>query len=293
MLFGTGIVKTVEDFGAQGEAPSHPELLDWLAVTFRSSAAEGGLAWDMKALLKLIVTSATYRQSSRVLPEHLEKDARNRPLAHYPRRRLEAEQLRDQALAVAGLLSPKIGGPSVYPPQPEGLWRVAFNGGENAYKTSTGEDRYRRGLYTIWRRTMPYPSMTTFDAPSRESCTLRRLPTNTPLQAFVTLNDPCFVECAQAFARRIVKEGGATPAARLRWALEVALARPATEAQVASLARLLEAELAHFKEAAADAAKLATSATQPLPEGADPVELAAWTVVANTVLNLDAFLTKS
>jgi hypothetical protein len=292
-LFGTGIVETEEDFGTQGALPSHPELLDWLAVTFRSSAAEGGLAWDMKALLKLIVTSATYRQSSRVLPEHLEKDPRNRLLSHYPRRRLEAEQLRDQALAVAGLLSPKIGGPSVYPPQPDGLWRVAFNGGENAYKTSTGEDRYRRGLYTIWRRTMPYPSMTTFDAPSRESCTLRRQPTNTPLQAFVTLNDPCFVECAQAFARRIVKDGGATPEARSKWALETALARPATEAQMASLSRLLEEELAHFKEAASDATKLATSATQPLPAGADPVELAAWTVVANTLLNLDAFLTKS
>jgi hypothetical protein len=292
-LFGTGIVETEEDFGTQGALPSHPELLDWLAVTFRSSAAEGGLAWDVKALLKLIVTSATYRQSSRVLPEHLEKDTRNRLLSHYPRRRLEAEQLRDQALAVAGLLSSKIGGPSVYPPQPEGLWRVAFNGGENAYKTSTGEDRYRRGLYTIWRRTMPYPSMTTFDAPSRESCTLRRQPTNTPLQAFVTLNDPCFVECAQAFARRIVKEGGATPEARLRWALETALARPATEGQVASLGRLLEAEVAHYKEAAADATKLATSATQPLPAGADPGQLAAWTVVANTLLNLDAFLTKS
>lgn len=292
-LFGTGIVETEEDFGTQGALPSHPELLDWLAVTFRSSAAEGGLAWDMKALLKLIVTSATYRQSSRVLPEHLEKDARNRLLSHYPRHRLEAEQLRDQALAVAGLLSSKIGGPSVYPPQPEGLWRVAFNGGENAYKTSTGEDRYRRGLYTIWRRTMPYPSMTTFDAPSRESCTLRRQPTNTPLQAFVTLNDPCFVECAQAFARRIVKDGGATPGSRVRWALEVALARPATEAQIASLSRLMEAEMAHFKEDAADATKLATSATQPLPAGADPVELAAWTVVANTVLNLDAFLTRS
>lgn len=292
-LFGTGIVETEEDFGTQGALPSHPELLDWLAVTFRSGAEEGGLAWDMKALLKLMVTSGTYRQSSRVLPEHLEKDARNRLLAHYPRRRLEAEQLRDQALAVAGLLSPKIGGPSVYPPQPEGLWRVAFNGGENAYKTSTGEDRYRRGLYTIWRRTMPYPSMTTFDAPSRESCTLRRQPTNTPLQAFVTLNDPCFVECAQAFARRILKDGGATPEARLKWALETALARPATASQVASLGRLLEAELAHYKEAAADAAKLAASATHPLPAGADAAELAAWTVVANTLLNLDAFLTRS
>ena len=161
-LFGSGIVETEEDFGTQGALPSHPELLDWLAVTFRSPAsadpANPGLGWDMKALLKLIVTSATYRQSSRTLPEHLEKDARNRLLAHFPRRRLEAELVRDQALALSGLLSPKIGGPSVYPPQPDGLWRVAFNGRQNTYTTSTGEDRYRRGLYTIWRRTAPYPS---------------------------------------------------------------------------------------------------------------------------------------
>jgi hypothetical protein len=295
-LFGTGLVETEEDFGTQGALPSHPELLDWLAVTFQSPASpdagQRGLAWDVKALLKLIVTSDTYRQSSRILPEHLEKDPRNRLLARFPRRRLEAELVRDQALAVAGLLSPRIGGPSVYPPQPDGLWRVAFNGGENAYRTSTGEDRYRRGLYTIWRRTMPYPSMATFDAPSRESCTLRRQPTNTPLQAFVTLNDPCFVECAQALARRIVKEGGPTAAERLRWALELALARPATDAQLGSLQRLLDAELAHYRSAPADAAKLASSPTQPLPPAADAAELAAYTVVANTLLNLDALLTR-
>ena len=210
-LFGTGIVETEEDFGTQGALPSHPELLDWLAVTFESpkngDPAQLGLGWDVKALIKLIVTSATYRQSSRVSPENLEKDARDRLLAHYPRRRLEAETVRDEALALSSLLSPKIGGPSVYPPQPKGLWRVAFNGGQDAYPTSKGEDRYRRGLYTFWRRTQPYPAMATFDAPSREACTLRRLPTNTPLQAFVTLNDPCFVECAQALARRIVARG--------------------------------------------------------------------------------------
>ncbi len=296
-LFGTGLVETEEDFGTQGALPSHPELLDWLAVTFRSpkssDPAVRGLGWDMKALLKLIVTSGTYRQTSRVLPEHLEKDARNRLLAHYPRRRLEAEMVRDQALALAGLLSPKLGGPSVYPPQPDGLWRVAFNGGENAYKTSAGEDRYRRGLYTIWRRTMPYPAMATFDAPSRESCTLRRQPTNTPLQAFVTLNDPCFVECAQALARRILREGGADAAARLRWALQLATARPAAEPQLVSLRRLLDSELARYRSDTKAATQLASSPIQPLFPNNDPAELAAWTVVANVLLNLDSVLTKN
>ena len=292
-LFGIGLVETEEDFGTQGTLPSHPELLDWLAVTFRSPRAEGGLAWDMKALLKLIVTSATYRQSSKVTADALQKDARNRLLSHYPRRRLDAEAVRDQALAVSGLLSHKLGGPSVYPPQPPGLWNVAFNGGQNNYPTSTGEDRYRRGLYTFWRRTMPPPSMATFDAPSRESCTIRRVPTNTPLQAFVTLNDPVFVECAQALARRLVAEGGADPATRLRYGLRLVLARPATDAQVAALQQLLDAELAHYRNAPAEALKLATDPLGPLPTGADAAELAAYTVIANVLLNLDGALTRS
>ena len=243
-------------------------------------------------LLKLIVTSATYRQSSRVTPEMLEKDARNRLLAHAPRRRLDAEAVRDQALALGGLLSPKMGGPSVYPPQPAGLWNVAFNGGQNGYPTSLGEDKYRRGLYTFWRRTMPYPSMTTFDAPSREACTVRRLPTNTPLQAFVTMNDPVFVECAQSLARRIVREGGADTAARLRFALKLCTARPPADAQVKALAALYESELANYRTDAAAATKLATEPLGPLPANADAAELAAWTVVANVLLNLDAVLTK-
>ena len=296
-LFGVGIVESEEDFGTQGSLPSHPELLDWLAVAFESpksgDPAQFGLGWDMKALLKLIVTSATYRQSSRVTPEMLERDARNRLLAHAPRRRLDAESVRDQALALSGLLSPKMGGPSVYPPQPAGLWNVAFNGGQNAYPTSQGEDRHRRGLYTFWRRTMPYPSMTTFDAPSREACTVRRLPTNTPLQAFVTMNDPAFVECAQSLARRIVREGGADTAARLRFALKLCTARPPADAQVQALAALYESELANYRADAAAAAKLATEPLGPLPADAGAAELAAWTVVANVLLNLDAVLTKS
>jgi hypothetical protein len=265
--------------------PSHPALLDWLAVEFMESG------WDMKALLRSMVTSATYRQSSRVTPVHLAKDPRNRLLARYPRRRLDAEFVRDQALALSGLLAPKIGGPSVYPPQPDGLWQAAFNG-ERTWSTSKGEDRYRRGLYTFWRRTVPYPSMATFDAPSREICTVRRLPTNTPLQALVTLNDPAYVEMSQALARRLLREGGATPPQRARYALSLALARPPQEAQVRALVSLYEKELAHYRGDAEAAKKLATDPLGPLPEGMDAAEVAAWTVVANVLLNLDGVLTR-
>jgi hypothetical protein len=291
-IFGTGLVETEEDFGTQGQFPSHPELLDWLAVTFETPKANGGLGWDMKALLKLIVTSQTYRQSSVASDAARQKDPRNRWLSHYPRRRLEAEAIRDQALALSSLLAPKIGGPSVYPPQPDGLWSVAFNGGQNSYPTSKGDDRRRRGIYTFWRRIAPNPTMTTFDAPSRETCTIRRVPTNTPLQAFVTLNDPVFVECAQSLARRIAAVKGDAPA-RLRWALQLVLARPPSDAQVAALRELYDAELTNYRQRPDEAKKLAVTADLPLPAGADVSELAAWTVVANVLLNLDGVLTKS
>jgi hypothetical protein len=282
-LFGAGLVETEEDFGIQGELPSHPELLDWLAVEFQS----GG--WDMKALLKLIVTSETYCQSSRVTPELVEQDPRNRLLARGARFRLEAEMVRDQALALSGLLSRKLRGPSVFPPQPDGLWQAAFNG-ERTWSTSTGEDRYRRGLYTFWRRTIPYPSMTTFDAPSRETCSARRSRTNTPLQAFVTMNDPVYVEASQALARRIIREGGGTPAERAAFALRLCLVRPPADEQIAALVELYETELAHYQSDAAAAAKLATDPLGPLPEGTEAAEAAAWTVVANVLLNLDGVL---
>ena len=284
-LFGVGLVETEEDFGTQGFLPTHPELLDWLACELR----DGG--WDVKKFLKLVVMSGTYQESSRVTPEVLAKDPRNRLLAHYPRRRLEAENVRDQALALSGLLSQKVGGASVYPPQPDGLWRVAFDG-TRAYPTSMGEDRYRRGLYTVWRRTIPYPSMATFDAPSRESCTFRRLPTNTPLQAYVTLNDPVFVEASQALGRRLIKDGGATVEARIRFGLELVLARPAGKEQVAALAKLYETELAHYRGAEKEAAKLATEPLGALPKEVNAAEAAAWTVIANVLLNLDGALTK-
>jgi hypothetical protein len=226
-----------------------------------------------------------------VTPAALEKDPRNRLLAHYPRRRLDAEFVRDQALALSGLLSEKIGGPSVYPPQPDGLWQAAFNG-ERTWSTSTGEDRYRRGLYTFWRRTVPYPSMATFDAPSREICTVRRVPTNTPLQALVTLNDPAYVEMSQALARRILREGGVTPVQRARYALRLALARPPQPAQVQALVSLYEKELSQYRRDLDAAKKLATEPLGPLPAGMDTAEAAAWTVVANVLLNLDGVLTR-
>lgn len=292
-LFGMGLVETEEDFGTQGTWPSHPELLDWLAIQFQKPKSEGGLGWDTKALIKLLVSTHTYRQSSRASETAQQRDPRNVLLSHYTRRRLEAEAIRDQALAVSGLLSSKVGGPSVYPPQPEGLWTVAFRGAEK-YPTSTGENRWRRSLYTVWRRIAPNPTMATFDAPTRESCTLRRIPTNTPLQAFVTLNDPVYFEAAQAMARRILKEAPQpSTEARLRFALTLAIQRPPTESQINALRTLIDSELARYSADAEAAKKLCTSEELPLPEGADPAELAAWTSVANVLLNLDGFLTKS
>ncbi|CAN5900967.1 PSD1 and planctomycete cytochrome C domain-containing protein [soil metagenome] len=284
-LFGTGLVETEEDFGTQGSLPSHPELLDWLAVDFMEQK------WDIKALLKTMVMSATYRQSAKPSAEALQKDARNRLLSHYARRRLDAEQVRDQALAISGLLSAKLGGPSVFPPQPDGLWRAAFNG-QRSWETSKGEDRYRRGLYTFWRRTVPYPSMATFDAPSRENCTVRRLPTNTPLQAFVTMNDPAYVEMSQSLGRRLMKEGGESVESRVRYGLQLALARPAKDGQISALVQLYQQELTNYQAQPEEAKKLATEPLGALPAGADPAVMAAWTMVANVLLNMDAVLMK-
>ncbi len=285
-LMGRGIVRSEEDFGTQGDLPTHPALLDCLAVELMDNG------WNTKGLVRAVVTSQTYRQSSRVTPELLEKDPENRFLARAPRYRLEAEMVRDQALALSGLLCRKMRGPSVFPPQPPGLWQAAFNG-ERTWSTSTGEDRYRRGLYTFLRRTVPYPSMATFDAPSRETCTVRRVRTNTPLQAFVTLNDPAFVEMSQALARRIVREGGASPRERVAFAVRLCYCRPARPEQVAPLLALYQSELAHYRDRPDDAAALATDPIGPMPDGADAAELAAWTVVANALLNTDAVLTRN
>jgi hypothetical protein len=284
-LFGVGLVATEEDFGTQGLPPTHPQVLDLLAVEFQ----QGG--WNVKDLLRQIVCSATYRQSSTAPDAVLEKDPSNRHLARGPRFRLEAELVRDQALAIAGLLSGKQGGPSVYPPQPPNLWRAAFNS-QRTWATSTGADRYRRGVYTFWRRTVPYPSMAAFDAPSRETCTLRRISTNTPLQAFVTLNDPVYVEAAQALARRMLNEGGGSPAERAAFGLRLALVRPPDDKQAATLVALYDDAIAHYRHDADAAMRMATDPLGPLPAGCDAAELAAWTVVSNVILNLDGVLTR-
>jgi hypothetical protein len=284
-LFGVGLVETEEDFGTQGDLPSHPELLDYLATEYVR------LKWDTKAFLRLIVTSSTYRQSAKATPELTAKDPHNRLLARGPRFRLEAEMVRDQALQISGLLSRKMHGPSVYPPQPPGLWQAAFNG-QRTWTTSTGEDKYRRGLYTFWRRTIPYPSMAAFDAPSRETCAVRRIRTNTPLQAFVTLNDPVYVEAAQALARRIVKEGGTTVDERARFGLRIVTARPANDEQVKKIVGLFDSEKEHYRKDAKAAQAMATDPLGSLPAGMEADDLAAWTVIANVLLNLDAVLTK-
>ena len=284
--FGTGIVKTLEDFGTQGERPSHPELLDWLATELVRTG------WDLKALHRTIVTSAAYRQSSRVTPELLEVDPENRLLARGPRVRLPAETLRDQALAASGLLSRKLHGPSVMPPQPEGLWQVVYSGDQ--WITSPGEDKYRRGLYTFWRRTMPHPAMVTFDAPSREYCAVKRPRTNTPLQALTGLNDPASFEAAQALARRILKETGpgATVEERAVHAFRLCLARRPNAAECARLVELFRSELEHYRAGGKAAEAIATKGLGPAPEGIDLSELAAWTMVSNVLLNLDELIMK-
>jgi len=288
-LFGSGLVETQEDFGSQGQPPLHPELLDWLAVEFMSPTS-GAKPWSWKGLCKTIVMSATYRQSSRVTEELAQRDRYNRLLARGARFRLDAETLRDNALAASGLLSRKMYGPSVMPPQPDGIWRSTYN--SDKWVTAVGEDRYRRGLYTFIKRTSPYPAMTTFDAPSREICTIRRSRTNTPLQSLVTLNDPAFVECAQALARRVTREASETPATRIARALESALVRAPRAAEVATLVGLYERRLAEFRGDLAEARRFATEPLGPIPADADPAELAALTAVCNVILNLDEFLTR-
>jgi hypothetical protein len=282
--FGRGIVETAEDFGVQGEKPSHPELLDWMASEFMQQG------WSMKAMHKLIVMSASYRQTSRATPELLQQDPYNRLYARGPRTRLDAETLRDQALAVSGLLSKKMGGPSVFPPQPDGLWQVVYSG--DKWQTSKGDDKHRRALYTFWRRTMPHPAMTTFDAPSREFCVVQRTRSNTPLQALLLLNDPAYVECAQALARRVVREAGPTVEERAVRAFRLCLSRQPQPHEVQRIIQLYQQQISRYKEDLAAAEKMASSELGSAPEGMDVHQLAAWTVVANVLLNLDEMITK-
>jgi hypothetical protein len=282
--FGHGLVETVEDFGTQGERPTHPELLDWLATGFMRQG------WSLKAMHRLIVTSATYRQSSRATPELIERDPQNRLLARGPRFRVPAETVRDIALQAGGLLNPKIGGPSVFPYQPEGIWTQIYS--SDKWEMSKADEKYRRGLYTFWRRTSPYPAFMSFDAPSRELICTRRPRTNTPLQALTTLNDPSFVEAAEALARRVMKEAAADTNKRAAHAFRLCVSRMPNARELKRLVALYDQELGRFKQDPVAAEKMATAELGKPPENLDLAELAAWTVVANVLLNLDETITK-
>ncbi|MFN0053471.1 MAG: PSD1 and planctomycete cytochrome C domain-containing protein [Planctomycetales bacterium] len=287
-LFGTGIVKTAEDFGSQGQWPTHPELLDWLAVEFQASG------WNVKALLKRMVMSATYRQSSQVTPELIQRDPENLLVARGPRFRLDAEVIRDSALFTSGLLVERLGGKSVKPYQPDGLWEAISFVGSNTgtFKRDDGDNLYRRSLYTFWKRTSPPPSLLTFDAPSRETCTVRRARTNTPLQALVLMNDTQYVEAARKLAERMVTQGGDTVESRAAMGFRWALARSPTPDELAVLIRVYQSELAEFQADKEAAVKLLSYGEAKRNEALDPVDQAAWTLVANLILNLDEMVTK-
>lgn len=282
-LFGMGIVKTTEDFGIQGERPSHPELLDWLATEFVRTK------WDVKRLIKLIAMSATYQQSSNATRALLEKDPENRLLAHAPRYRLPAPVLRDQALALSGLLVEKLGGAPVKPYQPEGVWED-FSYGKITYEQDHGESLYRRSLYTFWRRSVA--PTTFFDTASRRVCTVRTTRTNTPLQALVLLNDTTFVEAARVFAERIIKEGGATPQERLRFAFRTATGRNPKPAELSVLLGNLNKGLARLQADGTAARKLLAIGEKKADATLSPVEVAAYAGVMSLILNLDEALSR-
>jgi hypothetical protein len=287
--FGTGLVKTAEDFGSQGEPPSHPELLDWLAVQFREDG------WDVRQTLRRMVLSAAYRQAARATPAKLAKDPANRLLARGPRYRLDAEMLRDQALAVSGLLVEKQGGPSVKPPQPGGLWEAVGYVGSNTanFTADRGVEKvHRRSVYTFWKRTAAPPQMAAFDAPSRESCTVRRERTNTPLQALLLLNEPQYVEAARALAERALKEGGPTPEAKAAWLFQAATARRPDTRELAELLTALRDHLANYAKNVEAAKQLVGVGETKADPALNVSDLAAWTMVANLVLNLDEVLCK-
>jgi hypothetical protein len=288
-IFGIGIVRTSEDFGSQGEWPSNPQLLDYLATEFIAQK------WDVKKFMKMLVMSAAYRQSSHLTPELEQKDPENRLLDRGPRFRLPAEMIRDNALAVSGLLNRQLGGPSVRPYQPPGLWeQIAFGGDFSAqtYVQSHGPDLYRRSLYTFAKRSLPHPSLVTFDAPNREVCTDRRPRTNTPLQALELLNDPIYVESARVLGQRVMKEGGADVASRLRYAFKLTTAHLPTDQEMAVLRRIYDKQLAKYQKDKDAALKLVSVGESKRPPELNVSELAAWTAVGNVLLNLDEVITK-
>lgn len=285
MLFGNGLVRTVSDFGAQGGSPSHPKLLDWLAVDFVQSG------WDVKRMIKQMVLSKTYRQTSRIRPEHLASDPENRLLARSPRFRLQGEFIRDQSLAISGLLVDALGGPGVKPYQPPNIWNeVSLNGGLR-YKQDSGADLYRKSMYTYWKRSSPMPNMLIFDAPSREKCVVQRARTNTPLQALVTLNDPQFVEAARALAQRLILSRSSTQS-RIELGYQLAVARLANDREQKLLTRILAEQTKRFDEDRKSAEAFLSVGQLPRNETIDVAEHAAWTVIAQMILNLDETLTR-
>ena len=283
MYFGTGLVKTSENFGLQGEYPSHPELLDWLATTFIDSG------WDVKALQRAIVTSSTYRQASNLTPEAIEEDPENRLLARGPRQRMTAQMVRDQALSIADLLAPRLGGPSVRPYQPEGLWEEQSS---QEYRQSTGDDLYRRSLYTFWKRTLAPPSMLAFDSSTRETCVVRLSRTNTPLQALNLMNDVTYVEAARRLGERMIKEGGTMPDERIAYAYRLATGhRPSPDAG-AVLRDTFDDFLGEYQADRAAALAFVDAGETPRDETLDVAELASYQMVASMILNLDRTITK-
>ncbi|MCU1260175.1 MAG: hypothetical protein JWO80_3060 [Bryobacterales bacterium] len=280
MLFGVGLVKTVEDFGSQGDPPANPELLDWLATEYVRNG------WDTKALLKTIVTSATFQQSSRLTPELLARDPENRLLARGPRVRLSAGMIRDQSLAVSGLLVDKPGGPSVKPYQPPGLWKELAGGKD--YEPDKGDGLHRRSLYTFWKRTAPPPMMMNFDAANRETCVVRELRTNTPLQSLDLMNDVIYLEAAGALAGRMMRESGPDPANRIARGFELVLSRMPKPRESEILLSNFRYYLDRYQSDPAAAAKYLGSPSA----GKDQFHLAAYTIVASMILNLDAAVTK-
>ena len=284
MLFGSGLVRTPENFGTQGERPTHPNLLDWLAVDFVESG------WDVKSLLKKIVMSATYRQESKGSADQMRKDPTNKLLSRGPRFRLSAEAVRDQALLLAGLLQERLGGPSVKTYQPEGLWfDIAAGGG---YTRDAGEDLYRRSLYTYWRRTIGPPSMLNFDSATRETCTVRTERTNTPLQALNLMNDVTFVEASRKFGERMYLEGGDTPEDRLAYGFEMANARPPSTRESEILTQAFAKQSKSFKDDPKAAKNLLAEGESPVHRRAKQTELAAYAMTAGLILNLDETVTK-
>jgi cytochrome c553 len=281
-LFGQGIVETSEDFGTQGDPPSHPELLDWLATEFMRDN------WSMKKIQRLIVTSATYRQDSRATPELQARDPYNKLYARGPRFRIDAESVHDIALAASGLLSDKMYGPPVFPYQPQGVWDIPYS--DEKWVESTGEDRYRRAIYTFMRRSAPYPSLATYDAPSRELCTVRRVRTNTPLQALTSLNDPFFFMAARALAKRIVDEGGSSVTDRVTYGFRLTVSRRPSQKELDRLVNFYRQQLSEYSKDANSAYK--TIGTKQGAAAADGAELAAWSMVANVLLNTDEAISK-